>query len=137
MYNHRVELENVEIITGSELEMLRATCGHIAQNGYRYHQSIEKTAIFRSNNTHDLIDAIQNQYWDHSLQLLKIEDGWTVYIIINKDAVGKNNGVDIALKATAKSPMYKVSGNVSSWTSSLTSDSDALLDLALEAEQVS
>jgi len=133
MYNHRVEVKKFEMVCGETAHLLKLACGNIGQNGIRYPDGMENTIVFSSNNAHDLLDAMKKGYWDHSTRSVRLQPGWTVYVIVNKSQADEL-GSYIAIKAEAKTAHINTEELDETWTSSVEKDAEALLDKAIEAE---
>ena len=135
MYNYRIEVKKgFQILSSESANYFRDSIGKIGQLGIRYPNNMPKTVVFSSNSAHDIIDAMQNKFWDHSQRAVQIEEGWTVYIVTNQVQAKAMNSLFI-IKGVVTSDVYEVKTGIASiWTSSFRNDPDALLDVAVEVE---
>ena len=136
MYNFRVNTTRFDMVCGETANLLKLACGNIGQNGIRYPDGMENTIVFSSNNAHDLLDAMKKGYWDHSTRSVRLQPGWTVYVIVNKSQANEL-GSYIAIKAEAKTAHISTEELDQTWTSSVDKDAEALLDKAIAAELAS
>lgn len=133
-YNFRIESNiGFKMVCGDTANMLKLACGNIGQNGIRYPEGMPNTVVMTSNNPHDLIDAMIKGYWDHSNRPAQAKVGDRLFVIVNQ-SVSEQLGSYIAIEGVVTAEAYKVQEVDTTWTSSVNSSVDFLLDKAIEVE---
>ena len=134
-YNSRIEVDKFEMLSGEKASLLRKAFDKpMNPSSIMYPGNFDNTVVFSSTSAKDLIDAMQNGFWDHTKKAHQVEAGTTIYVFTNVTESNKI-GSCLAIKGTAQRVMYKLSNPSSTtWTSSTMQDADVLLDKAIEVE---
>ena len=133
-YNFRIESNaGFKMVCGDTADMLKLACGNIGQNGIRYPEGMPNTVVMSSNNPHDLIDAMTKGYWDHNNRPAQAKVGDRVFVIVNQ-SVAQQLGSYIAIEGVVTAEPCMVQEVDSTWTSSVNSSVDLLVDKAIEVE---
>jgi len=116
MYNYRVELNNVTLLTTEEAQVALEMIGRQGAVGLKY---FDGGVGFSSHTAEDVIQVFNKSFWDHHRPAHRVQVGDTIYIATNKVLTRKLGGVPLVIKATATSVVYKVESTDTTWVSVL------------------